>query len=55
MPIEIKELVIRATVDQGNQGTMPNQSSSDSNCGQIKTIKDTVEELMKMIQDKNER
>lgn len=55
MPIEIKELVIRATVDQGNQGTIASQSASDSNCGQVKTIKDTVEELMKMIQDKNER
>ncbi len=54
MPIEIKELVIRATVDQGNQGTGRRQDTS-GNSSQVKTLTDTVEVLMKLIKNKNER
>ena len=54
MPIEIKELVIRATVDSVNQHAGGNQVSS-GNGGQMKALTDRVDELMKMIKEKNER
>jgi hypothetical protein len=57
MPIEVRELVIRATVEQGrNQGAgrtgtqSSGQTSSDSNDCLTK-----MEEIKKMLQEKNER
>jgi len=53
MPIEVRELVIRATVEQGRDqggGRTGTQTSSDSNDCLIK-----MEEIKKMLQEKNER
>lgn len=57
MPIEVRELVIRATVeqerDQSRGGTVSQasgQNSSDSNDCLTK-----MEEIKKMLQEKNER
>ena len=57
MPIEVRELVIRATVEQGrDQGggrtatQSSGQTSSDSNDCLTK-----MEEIKKMLQEKNER
>ncbi|MEM1407422.1 MAG: DUF5908 family protein [Bacteroidota bacterium] len=56
MPIEIKELIIRATVDSGSPNTAANSSqNASSNSGANKPLKDAVDELMKMMKEKNER
>ena len=54
MPIEIKELVIRATVDQ--EGQRKNCSPiSTTNENKIKDSDSKLNELLRMIKEKNER
>ncbi|MGD1958870.1 MAG: DUF5908 family protein [Fulvivirga sp.] len=56
MPIEIKELIIRATVDSGGSNTAANPGQNvSSNNGMNKPLRDAVDELMKMMKEKNER
>lgn len=54
MPIEIKELVIRATVDreqpQGTAAAPAGQSNA-----QVRALRDRIDELMRMINERNER
>jgi len=56
MPIEIRELVIRATVEQ-SENDSESQPSTQSNRGDQanNALNDRMEELKKIIQDKNER
>ncbi|HNW99398.1 MAG TPA: DUF5908 family protein [Bacteroidales bacterium] len=51
MPIQINELVIRAEVNNNNSGT---QQTSSSCCDSAKYQK-VVDELTKIIKNKNER
>lgn len=53
MPIEIKELVIRATVER----EQPQQSTAPAGAGnsQIRALRDRIDELMQMINERNER
>lgn len=54
MPIEIKELVIRATVENEQpQGrvTAPANHSSDN----VRALRERIDELMRMINERNER
>lgn len=55
MPIEIKELVIRATVDADGQQSTSGQSTSRAHNTTTTALRDSVEELVKMIKEKNER
>lgn len=59
MPIEIRELVIKATVDQsqgagGGTGAPGKGSSSNSSPGED-LIKECVEKVLAILKDKNER
>ncbi len=54
MPIEIREIIIRAVVNQqggggASTGASPNSTSSPD------VIQETVEQVMQIIKDKNER
>lgn len=56
MPIEIRELIIRAIVDENSNETenrlsTQNTSNDQTNTGMIERL----EELKKMMKDKNER
>lgn len=54
MPIEIKELVVRATVER----EQPRQNSTapgGANHAQVRALRDRIDELMKMINERNER
>ncbi len=54
MPIEIRELVIKATVE--NQNSSSNNSNTRQNNGnESSTTKEVVKELIDMIKNKNER
>ncbi|MEX2566046.1 MAG: DUF5908 family protein [Cyclobacteriaceae bacterium] len=54
MPIEIKEMVIRATVEP-DQPQPTNITPSAANHAQVRALRDRIEELMKMINERNER
>ncbi|NMM49679.1 DUF5908 family protein [Marinigracilibium pacificum] len=54
MPIEIKELVIRATVER-EQPQRNNMMSSGASNSQVRALKDRIDQLMKMINERNER
>lgn len=54
MPIEIRELVIKASVGQDGQGT--GSSGTSANMGNSEEIiKACVEKVMEIIKEKNER
>ncbi|MDR8390616.1 DUF5908 family protein [Aliifodinibius sp. S!AR15-10] len=57
MPIEIKELVIRATIDTEKSSSKGRTylSGDDKEKSQINKLTQRVEELQKMIKQKNER
>ncbi len=57
MPIEVRELVIRATVEQGrNQGAGRTATqSSGQNTADSNDCLTKMEEIKKMLQEKNER
>lgn len=57
MPLEIRELVIKATVDSSNGGT---QNSNGSNNGDTNDAKEAdvnliVEKVLAILKEKNER
>jgi len=59
MPIEIRELVIKATVDQtqgqsSNTNAPGNGTSSNSSAGE-NLIKDCVDKVLAILKEKNER
>jgi hypothetical protein len=56
MPIEIKELIIRATVGNNPQET-PTDSSMQENLNKLKTeiINEVTEKVIRALQQKNER
>ncbi|AGA79810.1 DUF5908 family protein [Echinicola vietnamensis] len=51
MPIEIKELHIKITVDEGKSST----GSSSSTAGQQAIISQCVEQVMEVLESKKER
>ena len=53
--IEIRELVIRATVEDRPSNTANNQSNSGGNQNRKNCCQDNLEMLLKMIKDKKER
>ena len=58
MPIEIRELVIKATVEtaQGNQSQPAGNGGAQGNASPGEdTIKDCVDKLLGILKDKNER
>ena len=55
MPIEIKELVIRATIENGNTNSPGVQVTTGDGNSRIKSLNDRVDELIKLIKEKNER
>ena len=56
MPIEIRELVIRATVEQSNNDTENNNSTQNSRGDRNNNkLIDRIDQLKKIIRDKNER
>jgi hypothetical protein len=56
MPIEIRELIIRATVGNPNQGGSNNATSGDAEAVPKEEItKECVAQVMDIIKDKNER
>jgi len=56
MPIEIRELVIRATVEQGNNEGESRSETQSSRGGQgSNELIARIDELKKIIQEKNER
>lgn len=56
MPIEVRELVIKAAVaDDGNGATQSNTSSNNSVGQTEEIIKTCVERILGILKDKNER
>jgi len=59
MPIEIREIIIRATVnEQGNTGSggaAASSSAAPAGAGGNDTINECVEQVMQIIQDKESR
>ena len=57
MPIEVRELVIRATVEQGRDqsGGRTGTQSSGQNSSASNDCLTKMEEIKKMLQEKNER
>ncbi len=56
MPIEIRELVIRATVEQNHEGDENRETAQRTGGnGAKQQWLDQMEELKKIIQEKNER
>jgi len=55
MPVEIREIVIKATVNQGNasEGAVP-VSASDSSSGPD-VLQECVEQVFQIVEDKKER
>lgn len=54
MPIEIKELVIRATVDD-TAGTPPDTTPVNGDTRTSTSVSDEVDMILQMINNKNER
>jgi hypothetical protein len=56
MPVEIRELIIRATVGNPNQGGSNNSTATDQEAApREEIIKECVGQVMDIIQKKNER
>lgn len=56
MPVEIRELIIRATVGNPNQGGSNNSTATDQEAApKEEIIKECVGQVMEIIQEKNER
>lgn len=57
MPIEIRELVIKATVDQsqGNGASAPGKGSPSNLSPGEDLIKECVEKVLAILEEKNER
>lgn len=54
MPIEIRELVIRATVEDGEKPRQENAAPQEQN-DQQQIIEECVEQVLKILERKNER
>jgi hypothetical protein len=56
MPVEIRELIIRASVGNPNQGGSNNSTSTDQEAApKEEIIKECVGQVMDIIKEKNER
>jgi len=62
MPIEIKELHIRVTVDNtpaqapaSATGSQPGQAPKVDKCAQDELVSDIVEQILQILQEKKER
>ena len=56
MPVEIRELIIRATVGNPNQGGSSNASSGDQEAvPKEEIVKECISQIMQIINDKKER
>jgi hypothetical protein len=56
MPLEIREVIIRASVGNPNQGGSNNSSGSDHEATpKEEIIKDCISQVVEMMKDKNER
>lgn len=56
MPVEIKELIIRANVGNPNQGGSNNSTATDQEAvPKEEIVKECISQVMNIIQDKNER
>ncbi len=56
MPVEIRELIIKATIGNPNQGDSNNANESGEEAvPKAEIIKEAVSQLMELLQDKKER
>jgi len=58
MPIEIRELVIRATISQNNTAsaqTNPSTQSANASSGNEQVINTCVEKVLEILRSKNQR
>ena len=55
MPIEIKELHIKAIINDSSEGNNNDQDISSSNSGNEQVIKACVERVMELIKEAKER
>ncbi|MBV9962689.1 MAG: hypothetical protein JO072_10615 [Parafilimonas sp.] len=56
MPVEIRELIVRATVGNPNQGGSNNSTATDQEAApKEEIIKECINQIMEIIKDKNER
>ena len=55
MPVEIRELVIKATVSNEGSGNHPSSSGNSNTDANEELIKTIVEKVMELIREKNGR
>lgn len=56
MPVEIRELIIRASVGNPNQGGSNNSTATDQEAApKEEIIKECISQVMDIIKEKNER
>lgn len=56
MPVEIRELIVKATVGNPNQGGSNNSTSTEQDAvPKEEIIKECVQQVMEIVNDKNER
>ncbi|HMQ68024.1 MAG TPA: DUF5908 family protein [Ignavibacteria bacterium] len=55
MPIEIKELHIKATIDNGNGGSRDNSRDKELKKMKAEIVKECVEEVFEILKEKEER
>ncbi len=55
MPIEIRELVIKASVTEGSQGQNPSQGSNSDNQDLSDLITACVDQVLAILKEKSER
>ena len=56
MPVEIREIIIRANVGNPNQGASNNSTGTDQEAvPKEEIVKECISQVMEIIKDKNER
>lgn len=55
MPIEIREIVIRATVNQGDTSAPQPRAAGAGNTASQDVLQECIEQVVQVLQDKNER
>jgi hypothetical protein len=55
MPIEIREIVIRATVNQGDASAPQPGAAAAGSAASQDVLQECIEQIVQVIQDKNER
>lgn len=55
MPIEIRELVIKATVNQDQNAAAQSSTANNENGSKEAELRDAVEEMLRILENKKER